>query len=629
MWNHFDLRVRGDGSVSVCLCRPASLHPDAGSIVSFARDERSGSLAVVHGRFYYKDDHVRRWPRSLETTAVRNEAAFGLSAFLAGGEAAIDALEGDYSLAIWDARRGRLLATRDPFGGGPLYWWSEPGEAGVGTDLKRLRRDTEIDETYLADCLTRTFGSGEVPSERTPCRGVRRLRPSHRLELAPDRPARVLRSWRWEDHLVPDRDDDAADAVERFAELLRSAVEERVAGRRAAAHLSGGLDSTTVAALANGASGHRRGTLLATLSLVYTRGEQAGERSFVDDSIAHIAPPHAELLPADDVLDYDPEVALAIDHGEPRGGLRGLATQLLLTRSAERLGADLMLTGVGCDELLATPVFSLADAVRQGHWLRAFGQAKGLARSRNQGLGNTLHDHALAILWPVVAREGMRAVLRRGRGRWPDLGSFAIPPWVDPAFASRHRLFDRTSDRIRPIPGRPAIETHCRNVFAAGAGDWNRSHLGEPHGVSTAHPFRDPRLVMSTLGLPEAIRVLNPPPKRLLREATTGLLPESVRRRVGKCGFDEVNGRALNRNATAIADWIRRSSLASAGLIDAATLTRCLAQAAVGIGDVVATDRIGQTLALITWSEQWGRCGHDVATERHEFPATGPRCEVA
>src|SRR4051812_12786854 len=108
-----------------------------------------------------------------------------------------------------------------------------------------------------------------------------------------------------------------------------------------------------------GGSGGRAGGLRA-VSLVYGRGELAGERAYVAVATDHLGV-RAEVLEADEVLDYDLDAATAVDHPEPRAGLRGLATQVLMTAAAARTGADLILTGVGSDELFAVPDFELAD----------------------------------------------------------------------------------------------------------------------------------------------------------------------------------------------------------------------------------------------------------------------------
>src|SRR5207248_6804372 len=244
----------------------------------------------------------------------------------------------------------------------------------------------------------------------------------------------------------------------------------------------------------------------------------------------------AELLEADEVLDYD--LPAAVDHVEPRAELRGLATQVLMTDAAARAGVDLVLTGVGSDELFAVPDFELADAVRRFRWGAALGRARTLAREWNQGLWGVLHENAFALLWPVLAREGVRPFLRGGRARWPRVGPYCIPPWVDRRFARDHRLFARTRAEARLFSAGPAARAHDRRVFAASVGDWNRAYLAGPRGLGVAHPFRDPRVVAFALGLPAGLRADPSVIKGVPREAVRGLVPDAIRLRRGKRGFN-------------------------------------------------------------------------------------------
>ena len=81
---------------------------------------------------------------------------------------------------------------------------------------------------------------------------------------------------------------------------------------------------------------------------------------------------------------------------------------------------------------------------------------------------------------------------------------------------------------------------------------------------------------------------------------------------------------ALNRHAAKVEDWVRRSKLAASGLIRADELARCLRLAAVGVGDVIATDRLGETLALVAWHEQWSRPAPPAEEETIVLHARGP-----
>jgi hypothetical protein len=76
-----------------------------------------------------------------------------------------------------------------------------------------------------------------------------------------------------------------------------------------------------------------------------------------------------------------------------------------------------------------------------------------------------------------------------------------------------------------------------------------------------------------------------------------------------------VNGRAIHERAESIADWLRGARIHNLGLFDTDALGDAIRRAGLGLGDAVAVDRIGQSLALAAWYEQWDRAPFDWVVE--------------
>ena len=127
--------------------------------------------------------------------------------------------------------------------------------------------DPEYEAQYL---MLPSCGEHEIHGEQTPYQGVQRVLPRTMLhaELATGRVA-PREYWDWLDRLEEPASQDLGTLGRRYLELLRQAVRTRLSGLTAA-HLSGGMDSTSAAllALAEIEAGKASGPLH-TISLVY------------------------------------------------------------------------------------------------------------------------------------------------------------------------------------------------------------------------------------------------------------------------------------------------------------------------------------------------------------------------
>jgi asparagine synthase (glutamine-hydrolysing) len=122
--------------------------------------------------------------------------------------------------------------------------------------------------------------------------------------------------------------------------------------------------------------------------------------------------------------------------------------------------------------------------------------------------------------------------------------------------------------------------------------------------VAGGAAFVDCRLVRFCLGLPQSLRSIPGRRKPVLEAAAHSLLPEAIRTRRDKRGFDDVYWRGLAVNLPHLEQMVQASPLADMGVLDRPKLLEALRQAAVGIGDIIACDRLSKALALIAWADQ-------------------------
>jgi asparagine synthase (glutamine-hydrolysing) len=445
----------------------------------------------------------------------------------------------------------------------------------------------------------------ELPCEQTAFAGIHRILPGHLVGFLPGGQVVNYAAWSWADEIAPSGPIGREEAGRQLAQLFQQAVQQRIKSGPVAAHLSGGMDSSAVAAVASELLAAGAGTKpLHTLSLVYTRPSLAGERRFIDLVLAQGGAVQPHWLAGDNLLEFDWFDRGIPSHDEPFACLRSLPMLRAFTEAADQVGALTTLSGWGADEVLDCSPLHLADQIRQGRWLAAWKESRLWAQAWSQGIWSVLISFGIEPLAPVLWRDGLWRWLCGANPPWPRAGWFSVPPWITPAFSRSHQLRQRAHEYARRQSGRPIVWAMDRTMLEISTGDWARWHLAAPRGLNTSHPFRDPRLVCFTLGLPFAVRAEPGKRKPLLQEALRGVLPEPIRTRREKCGFDNIYGLGLAKNLPRLKRMVRTSAIADLGILDPEQLLAAMQQAALGRGDVQAREQIDRTLALIAWLDQ-------------------------
>ncbi|MDY6997750.1 MAG: asparagine synthase (glutamine-hydrolyzing) [Actinomycetota bacterium] len=175
------------------------------------------------------------------------------------GPAALTRLRGMFAFALWDSVERELFCARDPFGIKPLFMATGPGGTIVGSEKKcllevseqldRLGVDLSIDERAVQHYTVLQY----VPEPETLHRGIRRLESGCYARIRPGRPPQVARYFTPTFDAAPFAA--GAGAEQRRYDEITAVLEDSVAKHMRAdvtvgAFLSGGIDSTAIAALA-------------------------------------------------------------------------------------------------------------------------------------------------------------------------------------------------------------------------------------------------------------------------------------------------------------------------------------------------------------------------------------------
>lgn len=585
---------------------------DAAKAVTYADNKASDTplvtvyesdhlLILVVGRLYYRQD----WRDRLSMLPA-SDAHFAGIIYEQLGPKAMEEIEGDFTLALVDKLRHRLFAMRDPMGAYPLYWLSMPRQMIVSTGMAPLLErfgSRSINYDYIADYLLVAGSQSELPSEYCVYQGINRLLPGSILSWSKiNGQVRCRRYWNWLNRLVyPDNGVDIVRAGEAVREVLQAAVNERLVGR-VATHLSGGMDSTAVAMLANKAQ--RKAGPLHTISLVFRKLESLRkETPYIETALASLPGTIPHVVEADNILDFDafrdpPPME------EPYPGLWRLAMDRATIESAIRAGASTLMTGLGADEIFHMEPFHLADLMRHGRVWQAWREAGDWAYTMQWNVWQVFQPFAIQNLFPAWSRLGFGRLLFQPKEIAMENG-WTLPPWINTSFARRYDLRGRSFENARRIYAacRPTMLSVSLNSVIERVGNALGWALAAPHGLAISHPFFDNRVLRVGLGLLTRIKPQPEPLKPVLALATSDLLPEMVRTRRNKGHFNEPYYLGLSRNTSLLETTIWNSPCEELGLVHKPLLAEMVSKAALGSVGVRPLQHFNLMVGFLKWLE--------------------------
>ena len=439
-----------------------------------------------------------------------NDADLILRSYAIWGEECVEHLRGDFAFAVWDSRKKLLFCARDHFGVKPFYY-AEPGSLFLFSnvlDCVRQHPDVsgELNDAAIGDFLLFGLNCDEAT---TTFRAIRRLPAAHSMSVLAEG-LRIRRYWS-APTLGRIRYKRPGDFVEHFQILMRAAVADRLRTDRVGILLSGGLDSATVATTARelsrdgGETQDLRAYTLVYESLIPDRdGEYARQAAdFLKLPIQFIA--MDTLKPFERWNDLEMRWPEPVDDPFFAGFFDQFGTLAANCR--------VVLSGEGGDNLMRFQMWPyVKNMILNSEWLTLVAQTSRYLSVRPSPL-------------PGLRRRAAGLLLK-------DPTAPVFPKWLAPDFARRLDLEERAREwselpRARPHPILP--KAHASLSIPHWAAMFEHEHAGVTRSpVEVRHPFIDLRIVNFLLALPPFPFLFE---KTLLREATAGRLPESVRMR--------------------------------------------------------------------------------------------------
>jgi asparagine synthase (glutamine-hydrolysing) len=577
-----ELRHRGpdgtglyiDGRFGMANTRLAIVDVDGGD--QPLSDETRRYWVMQNGEIYNHVELRLELGRRGHDFATTSDTEVIAHAFEEWGVGCLSRFNGDFAIAIWDRDARELLLARDRFGVRPLFLAEFGGDFSFASEAKALLRHPAARRELDAAGIVDTFTAWTTLAGRSAFAGIRELPPAHYVVVGPGGAGPETR-W-WDVDFSPEEADEDA-LVEELEELLVDSTRIRLrADVQVGAYLSGGLDSSAIAAIAARELGD--GELWAFgVGFSDERYDESAEQDTIARRLGVTF--QRTIVDAAAIAEDFPR---AVELAEKPLLRTAPAPLLRLSGAVQDAGLKVVLTGEGADELFGGYDIFREDKVRR-FW----------ARDPSSQLRPLLLKRLNRWLATDPGRAGAFLAGFYGRG---------LAEVQDPLYSHRLR-FANTARSLRLLNGdlleraAAVAEPTARLLETLPRSFYDFSPLGRAqyleiatffegyllhsqgdrmlmgHSIEGRFPFVDVRLAEFAARLPDSLRLRGLQEKYALRKAVAAFLPEEIRKR------PKVPYRAPIRHAffgTSAGEYsldlLRPSQIEAAGLLDPRGMTK-------------------------------------------------------
>lgn len=510
------------------------------------------------------------------------------------GTDCLQRLNGQFAIAIWDARQRRMFLARDRLGIRPLFYAELPHGLVFGSEIKALLLHPQLDARLDPLALAQAFTFWSPLARRTVFKDIHELEPGHYL-LARNGVCEVSRYWSLR---FPAQGQETlfsrAEAAEQIRELLSDATRLRLrADVPVGSYLSGGLDSTCIAALARQ---HIPGSLC-TFSIAFQEAAY-DERRYQEIATAALGTAHvATECTSADIGRVFPQV---VWHAEAPLLRTSPAPMYLLSKLVHDNDMRVVLTGEGADEFFGGYNIFKEDQVRR-FWARY--------------PESTIRPLLLQRLYPYIAdlNQGggayLKAFFQRNLTSVEQLGYSHQLRWRNTLRLQRLfsadlqetcRGYDPIDEFLGSLDGMLSewsplaqaqyieVTTFMSAYLLSSQGD----RMMSAHSVEGRFPFLDHRLVEFSTQLAPQFKLRGLHEKVVLKQSCQDLVPDEIRTRAKQPYRAPIRSSFLKAGHEYVKDILGPEAIRDYGIFDPQSIGRlldkCQIAARVGENDEMA-----------------------------------------
>ena len=477
---------------------------------------------VFNGEIYNFLEIRKELVKAGQVFRTQSDTEVVLRAYEHWGERCFAKLDGMWAIVILDTRRNRLVVSRDRFGIKPLYWTRDrEGTLLFASEIKQLLAATDRNTQRYNQPLIEMYLRGQryPVLEETFFEGICAIPPATWCAIDLEAPAEPRFHSYWSLANFTARHnrlsyDEARDRAEVL--LSRTIAKHRSADVQVGALLSGGLDSSTLVALANlqGAPN------LPTYSLGYREAAPSYcEMRYVDamtqrDGIEN----HETTFDASWVAENTDRILWTLE--EPPLAMPAFAQYRLFEFCAQH-GATVILDGQGADEITAGYPYHQRAFIK-GRLIRArplamLSELRAIAQRENRFSADLFADYFIRprlqrrSSLPWVAHGGARANVAEFETARRDRGQ-------DQSLVNQQLYFDVRWGNVKIVLG-----YGDRNAMA--------------HSIEARVPYFDRAFVELLFSLPDEFKIGNGDRKRILRDIARQYVPPVITERADRMGY--------------------------------------------------------------------------------------------
>ncbi|KAB7708153.1 lasso peptide isopeptide bond-forming cyclase [Bacillus aerolatus] len=469
-----------------------------------------------------------------------------LLAYHKWGEESPKFLVGDFAFMIWDEKERKLFGARDFSGTRTLYFFRSQQRFVFCTTIKPLFTlpyiKKGLNEQWLAEFLANPGMYDSVDPSSTVYRGIEQIPPSHSISVKNNKVTLIRYCTLPEGNKLKLKSD--KEYEEAFRDVFQKAVDERLrTHHNVGAHLSGGLDSSSVASFA-AKSLLKENKKLHTFSYVPVddfvdwthKSRIANERPQVESIVQHVGNMSANYLsfeernPYSEIDDWIETLEMPYKFFENTFWLKGIYEE------ASQKGIGVLLTGQrGNWSISWGPIWDYyALLLRKMKWLRFYQEIH--LFSKNIGAGKkkilaAINKKAFPLLYQVQ-----------------DSKEFDFPMFINKDFALRTKVLEKLHEHGIDTKGRVGSNSYkIRMQQFQQLYYWNTtgtygSKLSLNYRVVDRDPTNDLRVIRFCLSVPEDQYVQNGFDRSLVRRSTEGYLPDNIRLNLRTKGVQGADG---------------------------------------------------------------------------------------
>jgi asparagine synthase (glutamine-hydrolysing) len=518
----------------------------------------------------------------------------------------VDHLNGQFAIALWDAKQHKLILARDRTGIRPLFYTCTGNRLYFASEVKSLFRHPAIPRAINLTALQEIFTFWTTLPPHSLFESVEILPPGH-LMVVDKQEITIKRYWDW---TFPNEVIDHNKSAQQWADELKTLMIDSVrlqlrSDVPVGAYLSGGLDSSVLTSLIK----NYTDTPLRTFSIGF-EDEEFDESAYQQDLVNYLNTHHTHVLcKRTDIGTAFPKV---IKHTETAIVRTAPTPLMLLSEAVHKAGYKVVLTGEGADEVFGGyDIFKEAKVRRfwshapESEWrpmilqrlypyLKHSPTASGAFTQRffQQGM-----EH---LNEPYFAHIPRWATTQRIMQFLSDEALAAVDPAV--RFSNIERILPPDINQWKPLNRDQYIEatTLLSGYLLSSQGD----RVGMANSIEGRFPFLDHRVIEFASRLPSRYKIMGLNEKYMLKKTMQGLIPESIRKR-SKQPYRAPDSQSFFKDGKPldyVADLLSEASIKKAGYFNPKTthmlMKKCARGKAMGFGDNMAFVGILSTMLV-------------------------------